>query len=178
MNILLEREHYITIWKVSFLTILSCGYACFRGYYDLAFIVIGVFFTSINYWRKPDYSWRRYLDMFYVKIAMIYQIIRAYNAKNSTLFYSLLFVSVAFYPIGVYFYKNGHYWLSTYSHCMLHIMANISNVVLYSGVITPFVTQHIFYVFYTINGVCIIISITNFAHNLFLHDYDLLKTSK
>lgn len=177
MNILLEREHYITIWKASFLTILSSFYAFFRGYYDLAFIVVGVFFTSINYWRKPDYSWRRYLDMFYVKIAMIYQIIRAYKAKNSALFYSLLFVSVAFYPIGVYFYKKGHYWLSTYSHCMLHIMANISNVVLYSGEInyTPIT---ILYVFYTINGVCIIISITNFAQNLFLHDYDLLKTLK
>ena len=32
-----------------------------------------------------------------------------------------------------YLYKKKYYWSSTYVHCMLHIMANISNMVLYSG---------------------------------------------
>ncbi len=32
------------------------------------------------------------------------------------------------------------YWESTYSHSMVHIIANISNFILYSGYVIPFTT--------------------------------------
>jgi hypothetical protein len=35
------------------------------------------------------------------------------------------------------FYNIGDYWTSTYIHSALHVIANISNVALYSGDIVP-----------------------------------------
>ena len=92
MDCILEPDQYNLIFRASFLSLGSSVYAIHNGHYDLALCPGGVFLTSITYWVKPDYSWRRYLD-----------------------------------------YKKKLYWKSTYSHCMLHLIANIANIVLYSG---------------------------------------------
>ena len=72
MECILYPEQYKIIYNVSFLSLGSCMYAIYNGYYCLSICPGGVFLTSINYWRHPDYSWRRYLDMTYVKLSFIY----------------------------------------------------------------------------------------------------------
>lgn len=54
--ILYPNQSYF-IWKVSWLSLISSIYAISQGYNDLAIVPGGVFLTSINYWRDPDYSW-------------------------------------------------------------------------------------------------------------------------
>ena len=130
---ILPKEQYIFLWRISWLSMFSGIYALYQGYYDLAPVPLGVWLTSINYWRKPDYSWRRYVDMFYVYIALTYQVVRAYKAQNATLYYAILAIGVLFYPIGVFFHKRGDSWLSTLCHGQVHVFGNISNVILYAG---------------------------------------------
>jgi hypothetical protein len=137
-------EQYFLIWRVSFLSLFSSIYAIYNNHYDLAIVPGGVFCTSIMYWYKPDYSWRRTIDMNYVKMALCYQIIRAYNSTYSRYYYYSLIISILFYPIGIYFYKKKLFWNSTYAHCLLHIFANIGNFILYSGKIEP-ITIYISY---------------------------------
>jgi hypothetical protein len=132
-NCIFTQEQYIFFWKISFLSLISCIYAICKNHYDLALVPGGVFLTSINYWRYSDYSWRRYVDMIYVKLALIYQIYRAYNAEYCKLYYLILFITMLFYPLGIYFYKRKLYWYSVYAHSMIHILGNISNIILYSG---------------------------------------------
>jgi len=129
----LSPNQYGLIYNVSFLSLFMSMYAAYRGHYDLAFVPGGVFITSINYWRKPDYSWRRDLDM--IKLALAYQLARAYNAENATLYYVVIFSSMCFYPLGIYYYNRDQYWHSVYAHSMLHVGANVANLILYSGVI-------------------------------------------
>jgi hypothetical protein len=136
-NFILCPEQARCIWTISFLSIFSSLYAIYRGYYDLALVPGGIFLTSINYWRHPTYSWRRNVDIIYVKLALIYQLIRSYGAEYCILYYVLVFISLSFYYCGVYYGNQNKFWHSTYSHCLLHIMANISNFVLYSGYIVP-----------------------------------------
>ncbi len=121
------------IWRVSLLFLLSCSYALYRGHYTLAVVPGGVLLTSLNYWRKPTYGWRRNLDMAFVLSALIYQNIRAYHMTNAVPYYHLMIFGASLYPIGNYLHKKKYYWGSTFTHCMLHIVANISNMVLYSG---------------------------------------------
>lgn len=121
------------LWRLSWLSMFSGIYALYRGYYDLAHVPLGVWLTSINYWRHPDYSWRRYVDIVYVHLAMIYQIVRAYKAQNATAYYAILAFGVSFFPIGVFYHKRGDTWLSTLCHGQVHIFGNISNFVLYAG---------------------------------------------
>jgi hypothetical protein len=135
------RKQYLTIWRVSFLLFFSSLYAIYRGHYDLALVPGGTFCTSINYWRKPDYTWRRNLDRVYLRISFTYQLLRSYNAQYVILYNLIIFISILFFYIGLHFYKNKKYWwYSTYSHCMLHIGVNIANVILYSGTIPALIT--------------------------------------
>ena len=124
---------YNCIWRISFLSLLSSSYAIYRGHYDLAIVPGGIFMTSLNYWRLPTYGWRRNLDIAYVVGSLIYQSVRAYHMPNAMPYYYLVSVSSLFYPMSNYLYKKKYYWSSTCAHCMLHIVANIANVVLYRG---------------------------------------------
>jgi hypothetical protein len=134
---ILYPEQYNFIWKTSFLSLFSFTYAIYKGHTDLALVAGGVFLTSINYWRKPTYSWRRKIDMVYVKTALLYQLIRAYKAEYRNQYYITIFIAICFYPISYHYYYKKQYWKSTYAHSMLHLIANISNIVLYSGMIEP-----------------------------------------
>ena len=133
MECILYPEQYKTIYNTSFLLIGTTVYAIYNGYYDLSLCPGGVFLTSINYWSYPDYSWRRYLDMTYVRLTLIYQLYRAFQSQYMVYYYSLTFIAANMYPLGIYYYKKKLLWHSTYAHCLLNIIANIANIVLYSG---------------------------------------------
>jgi hypothetical protein len=68
-----------------------------------------------------------------VNTAAIYQYYRALNAEYANLYSAFFFMSVASFVLGVYSYNKKAYWNSTYAHMSLHILANIGNLVLYSG---------------------------------------------
>jgi len=133
-ELILPPVHYWFLWRLSWLSLLSCGYAIYRGYYDLACVPGGVWLTSINYWRRPDYSWRRYFDITYVYLSLIYQTMRAYDAEYAIPYYIILAFGVGCFPISLYFHKKNQ-WVSTILHGGVHVFGNISNFVLYSGFI-------------------------------------------
>ena len=133
METILEKEQYTVLYRVSYLSLFSAVYAFYREHYHLAIVPGSVFLSSIHYWKKPDYSYRRYLDMTVVKSAVIYQHYMAYNAEYANMYYTILYIAMLSYPIGLYYYNKKDYWKSTYAHMMLHIVANIGNIVLYSG---------------------------------------------
>ena len=133
------------LWKTSFCSMISSLYAFKVGYYDTGVINGCVFLSSIYYWQNPNYSHRRYLDMGCVYSALGYHLVRAYNAQYSKIYYTTLFTSICFYPLGIYLYNKKLYWYSTYSHSMLHILANVANIILYSGYIEPLTPSVITY---------------------------------
>ena len=130
---ILYPEQYNYLWKTSWCTLLTSIYAFYRGHYSFSVWTGSVFITSINYWRKPDYSWRRYADMALVKLCLAYNVYYAYNKENRMPYYIIIGTSACFYPLGIYFHKQGKYWHSTYAHSMIHIGANIANFVLCSS---------------------------------------------
>ena len=125
------------ICKISILSLIASIYAVYKEKYDLALVVFGVFLTSLIYWHKPTNCWRKTLDIIYVKFALFYHMIIAYNSEYYTLYYITIFISLCFYPLGIYLYNNKMYWESTYAHSMVHIIANISNIILYTGYVIP-----------------------------------------
>ena len=137
---ILEPEYASCIYRISFISFLSSIYAIQCECYDLAAVPGGVFLTSINYWREPVYGWRRNLDMSYVACALIYQTYRAYHLLSSSqsqallAYYTLTGVGMMCYCLSLHLYKKKDIWGSTYVHCLVHVLANIANVVLYSGI--------------------------------------------
>ena len=134
---ILYPEQCSFLCKISLFSLIASLFAIYQEKYDLAIVVFGVFVTSIIYWHKPTNCWRKTLDVIYVKFALFYHILRAYNSEYYTLYYITIIISLCFYPLGIYLYNKKMYWESTYAHSMVHIIANISNFILYTGYVIP-----------------------------------------
>ena len=133
-GLILPPTQHMCIFVVSFINIGPGCYAIYRGHYDLAFVPLGVLVTSINYWRNPVFvSKRRYIHMIYVQSALWYQIYRAYNAENVIPYYIILFTALSCFPLSWHYHKKKQTWRGTILHGMVHIIATVSNMVLYSG---------------------------------------------
>ena len=134
----LEPEQSKFICNIAHLSIFSSIYAVYNQQYLLACGPGGVFITSIYYWSEPTLNTpRRYIDICYLSLSLIYHLYRGYYSQYVKLYYTIMFFSVSFYPLGYYYYNRKLYWESTYAHSMIHITANIGNIVLYSGKFMP-----------------------------------------
>lgn len=133
---ILPRKYYAILYASSYLSVLSVIYACYREYYICASIPGSVFITSITYWQYPDYSWRRTLDITVVRIALILNCVIAWWSQNGNLYYGITLFSIVLFITGRILYIHGYVFESVLLHAGLHLVANIANLVLYSGEIT------------------------------------------
>jgi hypothetical protein len=76
---------------------------------------------------------RRKIDMTAIPTGLIYHAVTAYKSQYYFAYYTLNSMCVLCYPVSCYFYNKKYFWASTYLHCMVHILGNISFLVLYSG---------------------------------------------
>lgn len=132
MELILYPEQYTIIWRVSWLSAVSSAYALYKGQYSLAAQRAIILLNSINYWRYPDYSWRRYIDIICIYPILAYHINYGLTSKYRTQYFIINTIGLACFPIGVYYYEMNDWWKSTYYHCALHIITNIANIILSS----------------------------------------------
>ena len=126
---ILEKSQYTLIYKTSFLILIPFCYAIFmnKNYW----LSGSIFLTSVNYWRKPDYSYRRYLDIVVVTVSVSYQHYIAFYSKCYIIYFIFAFIGKISYLLGKYYYNKNN-WLSTYFHMGLHLSLNIASLILYS----------------------------------------------
>lgn len=134
----LPPKQYQYLYRLSYLSLLSGSYALYQGHYDLALVPFGVFLTSINYWRHPTKSWRRSIDITYVTCCLLYQTYRSFGASNQFWYLIILICGMACFPFGEY-YRTRNPTKSALWHGGVHLLGNVSNCVLYAGVVSPFV---------------------------------------
>ena len=132
MDTILEKNHYIWIYRSSHLALISFLYSLYQAHYTLAIVPCSVFITSLLYWQKPDYSYRRTLDMVVVKTCGIYQYYVAYSAPYGRYYYMANTVGLVCYLAGIHYYSKKYFWASTLAHIGLHVFANIANVLIVS----------------------------------------------
>ena len=131
---LLKKEQYTYLYYSSYLSLISTIYSIYRNYYFLTPVSLLVFLSSINFWRKPVItSWRRYIDIVTVFSTLCYQLYHVHNAQYVILYYIFTSIAILAYLIGVYYYRIGKIWYSVYSHMSLHLIANIANIIVYTG---------------------------------------------
>jgi hypothetical protein len=129
------KEQSNVIFAFSFLIGLSAIYAFYKKQYDIFLVSILIFITSLDHWRDPQYGFRRNLDIFVVSAGFVYLCIRAIirKIKSRLFWFSFIAVILSFY-ISWHLYYQGHVWLSTISHCILHICGNMSVILFCSGI--------------------------------------------
>jgi hypothetical protein len=135
MTIILPREYSIWILRVSHLSFLSAVYAFWKQCpIEIQLVPLSVGCSSVFYWKMPDTSWRRYLDILVVQIALWFQCYRVWNAEYSLLYYGITGAGITCFIVGLLSYYHWRsYGISTATHCMLHILANLANLIVYSG---------------------------------------------
>ena len=78
----LGPEYSKWLWRSSWMHSISCIVALSVPVYDCALPPGIVFITSLNYWRRPDYGWRRYTDIVCVQLGLWWQVIRNMDAQE------------------------------------------------------------------------------------------------
>jgi len=134
MTTVLEKEQYTLIYNMSNTLLIPILYSIYRGHYFLTVAPSAVLITSKIYWCNPVYnSYRRYIDMLVVQLAVWYQILTARNAEYANIHSIFVVLGYLCYPMGYYVYNRGDWWMATYFHIALHMCANVGSVILYSG---------------------------------------------
>lgn len=134
----LPLPHAHFIWYCAWLSLPSAAAAAATTTRHLAIIPAAVWATSLFYWRHPvRKSWRRTLDIAVVFAGVAYQTYYAYRYTSPTQFATyttLIAASAASYMMSHALMKRGRLWPATYAHASIHFIANVANMVLYSGV--------------------------------------------
>jgi len=132
----IPNAHFI--WYCAWLAIPSAIYAyAHPATAHIAPIPAAVFATSLLYWRDPIRdSWRRKLDMTVVSAGLTHHMYYAVYSPTITqcYYFSLIGVSIMSYAISEYYLKRHRYWPATYTHALIHLFANIANLILYYGI--------------------------------------------
>jgi len=128
---MLEKAQYTLIYKTSHLALLTSFYIAYKEKYKIAILPACIFLTSINYWRRPDSEYRRYLDIVTVVSAISYNHYLVYNSKYAAIYYMIMLLAKLSYICGKY-YEEKDNWKSTYAHIGLHVLANTACIVVYS----------------------------------------------
>jgi hypothetical protein len=142
-DLILQPRHSRILFGTSWILLFTAAYAINQKHYDLAICPIGIFATSVNYWRHPIRGWRRNIDILIVLVASFYQIVRASTAEHAQIFYTSYAIAFSFYPISNYYYVKGHKTESVICHALLHILGNISSIILYSGSIKSIINLYL-----------------------------------
>ena len=119
-HIKLQDEIYLASWEHTKWLVLSSSFflfpSMFAFYHHLyvhSFLLCSTSFISANYWRKPTYSWRRTLDLFFSKISFSWFFLHGVFYIHSTP-HILLAVSntclfsSCFLLSSYFFYKHPH----------------------------------------------------------------------
>jgi hypothetical protein len=113
-----ENSKYLCLSSLLFLLPAIYSYYIEFYYYTIGQCIMC--FISINYWRKPQYDYRRYIDMFYATLCIIYAIyLTSYVMHNIILLGLWLSVVYNYYLSNKYYYNHNNIWLKY--HIMFHI---------------------------------------------------------
>lgn len=134
---ILLPEQCSVLLQTSVIPIFAVGYSYYREYYDFTISTTAVFAASIMYWSKPEYNWKRNLDMFIANFSVLYHCVRAYKSERYVPFYLFTMLGVICYMSSWKLYNQNKIWTSVYLHSGVHILFNLAILSLYSGHLVP-----------------------------------------
>ena len=130
-GLVMPKSHSNYLFTTSCISLVSGVYGLYKKQHNFAIYPLGVFITSINYWIHPVNNWRRRLDQAIATFSIIGQSIDAIGHPNfNPYIYTMSFATLC-YPLSYYF-QHKYLPMSTFCHSLIHIVANISNFILYS----------------------------------------------
>ena len=131
---MLLPEQYNLLWRSSWLSGLTGAYAFYQNKCTAGMLIGNIFMTSLNFWRYPNDSWRRYVDMLSVQCCLLYQINKINLNTYGGIWMFLTSISITHFAKSCNNYRKQQFWPSTYNHRRLHILSNIANIFFIEGI--------------------------------------------
>lgn len=123
------------LFGTSFLALTTLALAAFLRVYDGVAITSAVFLTSVNYWRRPVYGFRRNLDITVSTLCLIYQTLRCFSTERryAVGYLAASYTGVALFLVSTFAGSKGSETLSVVLHAVTHALGNVGNIFLYVG---------------------------------------------
>ena len=125
------RSESRIMFATSLLTTLSCAASAYSGLYDCLFTSSAILFCSMNYWRKPEYGWRRNVDIVNTIVCLSYQLYICHSIEITLRAYYLFLTTLG--VAGLVLGQRLPGRAATLSHSSGHVFGNIANMFLYKG---------------------------------------------
>ena len=112
-----DNSKYLVVSSFSF-TIPSI-YAFYNSLYFHACLLLLTSLVSANFWRKPTYSWRRDLDLFFSKLTFVlFTYDGIVNIKNNS--YTFIGYPMVFIILYCYYLSNEHYKIKNSNNWVIY----------------------------------------------------------
>ena len=128
---ILPYSHYMIFYIFSCFGILTPLYLFYYQCYFFGCLSSFVSYTCINYWRNPVLGWTRDLDMTYMKIILLHNMICGMFITPKFEFFMIVFFGISFYYLGVFFYNMNMLNISTICHSIVHILGHLSSFMIF-----------------------------------------------
>ena len=126
--VLSNKKHSNLLFSSSFLFLISCILSFIYNIYDYCFLLFCLFFTSINYWRKPTLSLRRNIDICCAIVSFTYHKYTLFSNIN-IISIICLYIGISFYFFGIFLSRNEKIFMSVVSHMLFHFFTNMSCII-------------------------------------------------
>ena len=135
-NKILHEDDSKILYGMSWVFLFTSLY----GFYDgnhmmLSFLHGCIFVNSINYWRNPVRGLRRNVDIITNIMIILYGSYYVYGLHNSYLYYYCILSIHLNFCLSWFVYILNRHRLSVLLHCMVHLSANIGNLLLFTNII-------------------------------------------
>ena len=127
------EAHAYLVWYTAWLSLGSAAVAAYMGHTHLVFVPATVWLTSILHWSNPQSGWRHTLDVWTVRVVLLWQIWYALWMRTGIYYFLITAMGILLYLIGWDLHTNGLHKEGMIYHCGLHLLANMANIVLYVG---------------------------------------------
>lgn len=126
-KIILEKQYSSILLKSSFLFAITslCGLYLYL-YHNMEAVDVLInntmlFFSSINYWRKPVYGFRRNFDIGIVILNFVYNPYSVFHYSWIYIVLSLMFWVVVFYVFSNFLHYYNYCKIGTFCHVLVHL---------------------------------------------------------
>jgi hypothetical protein len=145
-HLVLEPKYSQWLWFSSWVHIVTVICAYVMQVYDISVLALIVLLTSLNYWRQPDYGYRRYLDIVCVQVGLWWAFIRTLDASEPYRTMSFTCGSFMFllFVLSVRLHQKNEHKLSTMLHMLVHFMGNLGTSIAVFGQLPELPDAYVF----------------------------------
>lgn len=129
---IVPQEQATKIFRFSFLTFVPIFASLYYEKYDIMMVPLTVFITSVSYWKKPIYGWRRNIDIMAVVAGSGYQLLYFPICSHTIYCFISMIMGTGCYVLSWVVHEKNIDW-SCNLHCGTHVFANLTLLLLITG---------------------------------------------